>query len=104
MPSRKTRIRRCEGNNHGHGDKLSIGVPNPANTPWNPAGTTWLDPGTFLDEGTEFFDPVQGGLADCWLIAALAAVAWARPYAQPGCSPSRPAPFRQYWARFGVVK
>lgn len=51
-----------------------------ADTPWNPAGTTWLDPGAFFDEGTEFFDPVQGGLADCWLIAAMAAVAWARPY------------------------
>lgn len=49
-------------------------------TPWNPAGTTWLDPGAFFDEGTEFFDPVQGGLADCWLIAAMAGVAWARPY------------------------
>src|SRR5678815_1252927 len=48
--------------------------------PWNPAGTTWLDPGAFFDEGTEFFDPVQGGLADCWLIAAMAGVAWARPY------------------------
>jgi len=50
------------------------------NTPWNPAGTIWLDPGAFFDEGTEFFDPVQGGLADCWLIAAMSAVAWARPY------------------------
>jgi hypothetical protein len=34
----------------------------------------------FFDEGTEFFDPVQGFLADCWLIAAMSAVAWARPY------------------------
>jgi hypothetical protein len=55
-------------------------VAGDSNTPWHPAGTTWLDPGTFFDEGTEFFDPVQGGLADCWLIAAMAAVAWARPY------------------------
>jgi hypothetical protein len=52
-----------------------------SSTPWTPAGTVWLDPGTFFDEGTEFFDPVQGGLADCWLIAAMSAVAWARPYA-----------------------
>lgn len=52
-----------------------------ANTPWQPANTAWADPGTFFDEGTEFFDPWQGGLADCWLIAAMSAVAWARPYA-----------------------
>jgi len=49
-------------------------------TPWDPPGSIWADPGAFFDEGTEFFDPVQGGLADCWLIAAMAAVAWARPY------------------------
>lgn len=56
-------------------------VAGDSNTPWNPTGTTWLDPGEFFEEGTEFFDPIQGGLADCWLIAAFAAVAWARPYA-----------------------
>jgi Calpain family cysteine protease len=55
-------------------------VPSPEDTPWTPDGSVWLDPGTFFDEGTEFSDPVQGGLADCWLIAAMAAVAWARPY------------------------
>jgi hypothetical protein len=55
-------------------------VAGESSTPWSLAGSTWLDPGMFFDEGTEFFDPVQGGLADCWLISAMAAVAWARPY------------------------
>jgi hypothetical protein len=48
---------------------------------WSPAGAVWKDPGDFFEEGTEFFDPVQGGLGDCYFIAALASVAWARTYA-----------------------
>lgn len=44
-------------------------------------GATWIDPGDFFDEGTEFGDPVQGAVGDCWLIAALSSVAWTRPYA-----------------------
>ena len=40
----------------------------------------WADPGEFFDEAAEFFDPVQGAVGDCYLIAALASVAWARPY------------------------
>jgi hypothetical protein len=47
---------------------------------FTPAGAVWADPGSFFDEAAEFFDPVQGGLGDCYFIAALAAVAWARPY------------------------
>lgn len=47
---------------------------------YTPAGADWADPGDFFEEGTEFFDPVQGGLGDCYLIAALSAVAWSRPY------------------------
>ncbi|KAE8444311.1 hypothetical protein EG329_000621 [Mollisiaceae sp. DMI_Dod_QoI] len=39
------------------------------------------DIGEFFKDSTQFNDPVQGALADCWLIAALAAVAWADPYA-----------------------
>lgn len=42
---------------------------------------TWSDPGDFFEEGTEFGDPVQGAVGDCWLIAALSSVAWSRPYA-----------------------
>jgi hypothetical protein len=41
----------------------------------------WVDPGAFFDGrgAPEFSDPVQGNLGDCYLIAALSAVAWARP-------------------------
>lgn len=44
------------------------------------ATTIWVDPGDFFEEGTELTDPVQGGLGDCYFIAALSSVAWARPY------------------------
>jgi Calpain family cysteine protease len=44
-------------------------------------GAHWVDIGDFFEEGTEFADPVQGALGDCWLIAALSSVAWSRPYA-----------------------
>lgn len=40
----------------------------------------WIDPGNFFDETTEFSDPIQGAVGDCYLIAALISVAWARPY------------------------
>jgi hypothetical protein len=41
---------------------------------------TWVDLGDFFEEGTEMTDPIQGALGDCYLIAALSSVAWARPY------------------------
>jgi hypothetical protein len=41
---------------------------------------TWLDQGTFFHEAAEFFDPVQGAVANCYFIAAMSSVAWARPY------------------------
>ncbi len=44
------------------------------------ATTVWVDPGDFFEEGTELTDPVQGALGDCYFIAALSSVAWARPY------------------------
>jgi hypothetical protein len=44
------------------------------------ATTVWVDPGDFFEEGTELTDPVQGAVGDCYFIAALSAVAWARPY------------------------
>ncbi|MBI1282109.1 MAG: hypothetical protein GC179_28540 [Anaerolineaceae bacterium] len=47
---------------------------------WTPPNATWTDPGRFFNEGTEFFDPVQGAVANCYYIAALASVAWAKPF------------------------
>ena len=41
---------------------------------------TWLDQGTFFHEAAEFFDPVQGAVANCYFIAAMSSVAWAKPY------------------------
>lgn len=46
---------------------------------WTPPGAQWVDRGAFFSEAAEFFDPVQGGLGDCWLIAAMSSVAWALP-------------------------
>jgi hypothetical protein len=40
----------------------------------------WQDPGDFYEEGTELTDPVQGGVPNCYYIAALSSIAWARPY------------------------
>jgi hypothetical protein len=39
----------------------------------------WQDLGRFFNEATEFFDPVQGAVANCYYIAALSAVAWSMP-------------------------
>ena len=47
---------------------------------YTPEGAVWADPGVFFNEASEFFDPMQGGLGDCYFIAALSAVAWSRPY------------------------
>ena len=44
------------------------------------ASTVWIDPGDFFEECTELTDPVQGALGDCYFIAALSSIAWARPY------------------------
>jgi hypothetical protein len=51
-----------------------------ANEDWTPANASWVDKGTFFNETAEFFDPVQGAVANCYYIAALASVAWATPY------------------------
>ena len=51
-----------------------------ANVDWTPANASWLDKGSFFNETAEFFDPVQGSVANCYFIAALSAVAWATPY------------------------
>jgi len=44
------------------------------------ATTVWVDPGDYFEEGAEATDPIQGGLGDCYFIAALSSVAWARTY------------------------
>ena len=46
---------------------------------WTPPGAQWADTGRFFNEAAEFFDPLQGALADCWLIAAMSSVAWSMP-------------------------
>jgi hypothetical protein len=51
-----------------------------AAVPFTPPGGHWEDVGRFFDESAEFFDPVQGAVANCYFIAALSAVAWATPY------------------------
>ena len=35
---------------------------------------------TSSEEAAEFFDPIQGAVANCYFIAAMASVAWAHPY------------------------
>lgn len=50
------------------------------NQDWTPANAVWQDKGSFFNEASEFFDPVQGAVANCYYIAALSAVAWATPY------------------------
>lgn len=44
------------------------------------ATTVYVDPGDFFEDGVELMDPIQGALGDCYFIAALSSVAWARPY------------------------
>ena len=47
---------------------------------WTPPGGHWATAGDFFYETAEFFDPVQGAVANCYYIAALSAVAWATPF------------------------
>jgi hypothetical protein len=47
---------------------------------WTPPNGMWGTPGRFFNEAAEFFDPIQGAVANCYYIAALSAVAWAVPY------------------------
>lgn len=72
------------------GDPVQLLLSNLNRTSWDrlihillgghtPPGAEWADPGEFFEEGAEYSDPVQGVLGDCYLIAALCAVAWARP-------------------------
>jgi hypothetical protein len=52
----------------------------PDDVVFEPPVSYWGDNGTFFAEAAEFFDPVQGAVANCYLIAAMSAVAWAQPY------------------------
>lgn len=47
---------------------------------WTPPGGHWATAGDFFHETAEFFDPVQGAVANCYYIAALSALAWATPF------------------------
>lgn len=51
-----------------------------SDTPWEPADKKWIDKGDFYEDLGEYNDPIQGALGDCYFIAALASVAWSRPY------------------------
>src|SRR5690606_23235278 len=60
-------------------------VPLPSRQPiddvvFEPPLTYWGDNGSFFLEAAEFSDPIQGNVANCYLIAAMSAVAWAQPY------------------------
>ena len=47
---------------------------------YHPDNMSWTDTGRFYNEAAEFFDPIQGAVGDCYLIAALSSVAWSRPF------------------------
>jgi hypothetical protein len=50
-------------------------------TAWAPADKEWIDKGDYFEDVGELTDPIQGALGDCYFIAALSSVVWARPYA-----------------------
>ncbi len=63
-------------------DVLSVAVERSGNgTPWQPANTEWADKGDFFEDVGQIDDPIQGSLANCYFIAAMSSVVWARPYA-----------------------
>ena len=41
----------------------------------------WVDPGVFFTNSADFTAPVQGALPNCHFISAMAALAWADPFA-----------------------
>ena len=53
---------------------------NNPNEKWMPDNVKWNAKGVFFNAAPEGVDPCQGGLGDCYFIAALASVAWAKPY------------------------
>lgn len=60
-------------------------------SPDSPDTTQWVNEGTLFTDAVQFTDPIQGGLADCYFIAALASAAWACPL----LISQRPAPTGQ---------
>lgn len=61
-------------------DERLIDILFPRLAGYHPDGLTWTDAGRFYNEGTEFLDPVQGAVGDCYVIAAMSSVAWAMPF------------------------
>ncbi len=59
---------------------LTFAAAGSANTEWNPANTSWKDMGNFFSDVTEYNDPIQGAVGNCYFISAIAALAWADPY------------------------
>jgi hypothetical protein len=59
--------------------------------PDSPDTTQWVDDGIVFNDPVQFSDPIQGGLADCYFIAALASTACAHPL----LISQRPAPTGQ---------
>lgn len=55
-------------------------LPDLEDITFEPPVSYWGDYGNFFAEAAEFFDPKQGAVANCYLIAAMSAVAWAQPY------------------------
>ncbi|RSZ62403.1 hypothetical protein EAH68_09705 [Corynebacterium hylobatis] len=47
---------------------------------WEPELIRWEDVGHFFNKAANYSDPIQGAVANCGLIAALASVAWTRPF------------------------
>lgn len=62
-------------------DDRLIDILFPHRLGYHPDGLSWSDGGRFYNEGTEFLDPVQGQVGDCYLIAAMSSVAWSMPFA-----------------------
>src|SRR5215204_3682433 len=61
-------------------DPKLIDIIFPVGSGYHPDGLSWQDAGRFFSEGTEFFDPIQGFVGDCYFIAAMSSVAWSMPY------------------------
>lgn len=59
----------------------SAEIVSESNIPWTPPDLEWIDKGDYFEDVAEVTDPIQGALGDCYYIAALSSVAWARPYA-----------------------
>jgi hypothetical protein len=54
---------------------LSMPFRATGNVEWTPPNQTWRDMGDFFKDVTGFNDPIQGEVANCYLITAAAAVA-----------------------------